>query len=127
MKRFGTYILTPVLMLAFLISLAPGSLAVGWPPDEPDFKVETQDGVQLYFNIIDEGKKTVELAIPDDTQGSSSYSGSINVPETVSYNNEEYTVTAIGERAFKDSKVTSVTLPESITSIGVSHLKAAQN
>lgn len=47
------------------------------------------------------------------------YSGNVNIPETVIYNNETYTVTAIGTYAFGScSKVTSVIIPNTITSIG---------
>lgn len=46
------------------------------------------------------------------------YSGSISVPETVTNNGTEYSVTKIGEYAFQGSAVTSVSMPECITSIG---------
>lgn len=48
------------------------------------------------------------------------YSGSIVIPSTVTYNGKEYSVTGIEDRAFAGSKVTSVTIPSSVTSIGSS-------
>ena len=47
------------------------------------------------------------------------YSGDIVISNTVSYNNTDYTVTSIGDRAFGYcSGLTSITIPNSVTSIG---------
>lgn len=47
-------------------------------------------------------------------------SETIEVPATVTYNNEEYTVTAIGDNAFKNfGNLIEIILPNTITSIGV--------
>lgn len=46
------------------------------------------------------------------------YNGDIVIPETITYEGKEYTVTAIGESAFSQRDITSITFPNSITSIG---------
>ena len=48
------------------------------------------------------------------------YSGNIVIPETIVYEDIEYTVTGIGGQAFFQKNITSITFPNSITSIGVS-------
>jgi hypothetical protein len=45
-------------------------------------------------------------------------SGDIVIPETFTYDGVKYRVTAIGEAAFGDTNITSVTIPSSVTSIG---------
>lgn len=67
----------------------------------------------IYYNIT--GNNTVEVTYSD--RDNNTYSGSVSIPETVTNNGTEYSVTTIGESAFKGSAVTSVSMPESITSI----------
>lgn len=81
-----------------------------------DFEV---DGI--FYNIIDESVKTVEVTFKGSKYDSydSEYSGEIVVPETVEYHGYTYTVTAIGERAFYNcGNLTSVKLPNTILGIG---------
>lgn len=68
----------------------------------------------IYYNIT--GNNTVEVTYSD--RDNNTYSGSVSVPETVTNNGTEYSVTKIGEYAFQGSAVTSVYMPECITSIG---------
>ncbi len=68
----------------------------------------------ITYNITDSEEMTVEVG--DNT----SYSGaSVTIPEKVTYNGTEYSVTSIGAEAFSDcASLTSVTIPSSVTSIG---------
>ena len=68
----------------------------------------------IYYNIT--GDNTVEVTYSD--RDNNTYSGSVSIPETVTNNGTEYSVTTIGEFAFNGSAVTSVSMPEGITSIG---------
>ena len=81
-----------------------------------DFAV---DGI--YYNVTSEADKTVEVTFKGEAWNSYSkeYSGSIIIPESVTYNGATYSVTRIGSSAFHScSGLTSVVIPNSVTSIG---------
>ena len=70
----------------------------------------------IYYNLVSKFKGAEVTQKP-----SGKYSGSINIPETVTYNGDgqTYTVTSIGSSAFYNcSGLTSITIPNSVTSIG---------
>ena len=48
----------------------------------------------------------------------SDYSGSITIPNTVTYNGTTYQVIRIGENAFNNCNASSITIPSAITSMG---------
>ena len=76
-----------------------------------DFMV---DGI--YYNITGTNPRTVEVTYRDTDYNS--YSGEVNVPGTVTHGGVTYTVTAIGNSAFrKCADLTSLTLPNTITDI----------
>ena len=53
------------------------------------------------------------------TSGDNKYSGDIVIPESITYENSKYSVTSIGYCAFDECiGLTSVTIPNSVTSIG---------
>ena len=80
-----------------------------------DFEV---DGI--YYKILTDKTNEVEVTYrgADEDSYSNEYSGSVTIPQTVTYNGTTYSVTSIGSWAFYDcTSLTSITIPQ-ITSIG---------
>ena len=78
-----------------------------------DFKV---DGI--YYNIT--GANSVEVTFTGSTYMYNNYTGSIAIPENVTYNGLAFNVISIGRHAFRNSKITAVTIPNSVKVIGES-------
>lgn len=96
MKRY-------LLILCFLLGL------VGTHASAYDFEVNG-----IYYNLISATDMTCKV-----TTGDASYSGYIEIPATVLYNNQTLSVTRIEACTFENcTDLTSITIPESVTSIG---------
>ena len=100
MKRFRIYAIAALLSLAY-----SGTSAY-------DFIVDN-----VYYNISSDTDLTVEVTY--EKSGYNSYSGDVDVPAQVSYDGTDYTVTAVGDNAFRAcTALTSVTIGEGVTAIG---------
>lgn len=97
-----------------VILIAIGVLAY---PDASAYDFEVNG---IYYNVLSISSRTCGV-----TYGENKYSGDIVIPETVTYNGSEFSVTSIcgdyyeEKGAFSNCKITSVTLPNSITDIGI--------
>ena len=78
-----------------------------------DIAMKNADGVTIYYKFIND---ETELEV---TSGDHFYSGVVNIPEEVTFMKKTRKVTSIGDKAFQGgNEVTSVTIPNTVTSIG---------
>ena len=100
-----TYSKIMMLSVAFMISMAT-------------FAETKINGV--YYNL-DGNKREAQVTYNESAPASSSasYSGAVTIPQSVTHEGKEYSVTSIGEEAFFENVgLTSVTIPNSVKSIG---------
>ena len=86
------------------------------PAAPTTFTAKTIEGVEVTFKVISEEEKTVQVGTTEGPAIDTATSGSVTIPATVN----GYSVIQIAASAFKDCKnLKAVTLPESITFIGI--------
>ena len=81
----------------------------------------------IYYRITDATNKTVTVVFKGYWYNDffNEYTGSVVIPESVSYNGKVYSVTSIENGAFSDcSGLTSIVIPNSVRSIGNSAFSA---
>ena len=101
-------------LLAVLMSMA-GAKAFAY-----DIAAKNADGVTIYYVWANDAK--TELAVSYNVRYentySDEYSGNVVIPESVTYDGKDYSVTSIGSYAFYlCNNLTSVTIPDCVTSI----------
>ena len=95
-KRFTALMTMLILSVIFSISASAYDVEV--------------DGI--YYNLIS------KVNAAEVTKGDEKYSGSITIPSSIKVNDVEYSVTSIRPGAFSNCGLTSITIPNSVTSIG---------
>ena len=82
------------------------------PPPPHDFEV---DGI--YYKYNGDGTVSVTYKGSSYDEYADEYTGDVVIPSSVTYSGTTYSVTSIGNDAFRDCKgLTSVTIPNSVTS-----------
>ena len=92
----------------------------GEPTVGTEFTVTTVEGVELTLMIMSIGDNpTVQVGsgLKNDPCVEAETRGSVTIPATGEYNGQVFTVTAIGDRAFRYTKVDSVYVPETVGTV----------
>ena len=109
MKRFN------LLMIAIVLATLP-TATLQAQEGGPDYKHKLIDGL---WYTLDSVNYCATVGCRLGSYGYE-YSGDIVIPEKVVYNDASYTVVGIEEQAFRGSSITSLIMPNTITTIGKS-------
>jgi hypothetical protein len=109
MKRFN------LLMMAIVLATLPAATLQA-QEGGPDYKHKLIDGL---WYTLDSVNYCATVGCRLGSYGYE-YSGDIVIPEKVVYNDASYTVVGIEEQAFRGSSITSLIMPNTITTIGKS-------
>lgn len=83
------------------------------------YNIITELGTVDGIKYLKDGRGNAYVTYPNETEpGTSSYTGDIVIPSTVSDGGKEYKVIAIEDKAFRKASITSIQLPEGLLSIG---------
>lgn len=83
-----------------------------------ELKDFTVDGIKYKMTAEDKVSITYPTESKPGSSNPSTYSGDFVVPSQVTYEGKTYSVTGIGNYAFRYAPITSITLPEGLVSIG---------
>ena len=72
----------------------------------------------LYYNVLSNSTVSVTYEQYAHSYNYDEIDGDLIIPSTVTYNGKTYTVTSIGDAAFNNCPMRSVTIPSTVTSIG---------
>ena len=89
------------------------------------YDVETNG---IYYNLNGSNATvTYPNTAEPSTNNPSTYSGSITIPPTINIGEKQYVVTSIGQKAFYNSTISEITLPQSIITLSKQSLSCCQN
>lgn len=108
-------------LLLFMLSVIIPTIA--WCAVGDTFTAQTTEGVTMTFQITSVSPRTCRAGVTYSdgsckTAVLPSTTGAVTIPSSVNYNNSTYNVKEINETAFWGCKISSITIPEGVTSIG---------